>query len=353
MSGVGARSEAARRAGGGLRRVLVAVLAPVVLILAPVHGAPAQEGELKRLRIALPEGASPRTLGYHLAKMDGEFAQLGLDPLFVPADERGPVAMLEDGDVDLAIDLMPHALRARENGADILHIAQVFQKSGLMLACRRPIAEPADLKGATVELRFDGQEGAFFAWMHKLGLGIYGEADGITILREGREPEAYRGRESDCFTTESYALPQLLAAAGKTPADFRLFSYEELGTALLEDGVYARDEDLADPERVDLFVQFLAGARYGWTQVADEPRKSAERLIGLMPMQNVDLPTLIRGVWAVNDLVAAGDAEFGHLDPAAYDRTVTVLLTGAPEPSLKNAPLAAISETVIKRLRPE
>ncbi len=340
-------------AGRACLAVPLFLAALVVLAALPGPPALAQEVELTRLRIALPDAPSPRTLGYHLAKIEGQFSQLGIDPVFVRADDRGPVAMLEDGDVDLAVDIMPHALKAREDGADILHVAQIFQKSGLLLACHRPIAAPADLKGANIELVFDGQEGPFFAWMHKLGIGVYGEADGVTVLREGQQVEYYRRREIDCFATESYLLPAQLADQGATPADFRLFSYEELGTATLEDGLYARAEDLSDPERVDHFAQFIAGARKGWERVADEPRKSAETLMALMPADSADLTTIIRGVWAVNDLVAFDDYDFGHLDPAAYDRTVTVLLTGAPEPSLKNAPLGATSDVVIKRVRPD
>ena len=337
-----------------VRGAAVALLLGILAATWPggaANHAEAQDVELVRLRIALPEGPSPRTLGYHLAKIEGQFSQRGIDPVFVPADDRGPVAMLEDGDVDLAIDIMPHALKAREAGADILHVAQFFQKSGLLLACKRPIAEPGDLKGANVEVHFDGQESAFFAWMHKLGLGIYGEADGVTILHDNQLAASYRGRESDCFTTESYQLPADLAVQGKSPADFRLFSYEDLGTATLEDGLYARAEDLLDPERVDAFAHFVEGARKGWERVAEEPRKATEALMSLVSTQTTDLPTLIRGVWAVNDLVAVDDAEFGHLDPAAYDRTVTVLLTGAPEPSLKNAPLGATSDKVIKKVK--
>lgn len=336
----------AMRSGLGLALILVAVSLPL-------PKAAAQDVELVRLRVALPEGPAPRTLGYYLAKAEGQFAQLGVDPVFVPADQRGPVAMLADGDVDLAIDIMPRALKAREDGADIRHIAQIFQKSGQMLACNRPIAEAIDLKGANVELPADGREGPFFAWMHKVGLGIYGEADGVTILREGRNPEVYRGREVDCFSTESYALPGVLAAVRKTPADYRLFSYEEEGTSTLEDGLYVRSEDLADPGRVALFAQFVTAARKGWERSADEPRKGAEFLVSLQPAESSDLPTLLRGVWAVNDLVAVEDAEFGRLDPAAYDRTVTVLLTGAPEPSLKGAPLGATSDVVMKQVKPE
>jgi NitT/TauT family transport system substrate-binding protein len=248
---------------------------------------------------------------------------------------------------------MPHALKARADGADILHVAQIFQRSGLVLACRHPIQEPMDLKGMNVSLWSGGQESPFYAWMAKIGLGIYGEADGVTIVREGLDPDSYRNREDDCFSAESYALPAQLAAQGKTSFDYRIFSYEDVGTALLEDGLYAPAEDLKDPDKIQRIARFLAAAKEGWQSASDEPRKAAEFLAGVVPAPAPELATLLREVWAANDLVEVGDVAFGHLDPAAYDRTVTVLLTGAPDPTLKTAPVGAVSDAAIKALDAE
>ena len=50
------------------------------------------------------------------------------------------------------------------------------------------------------------------------------------------------------------------------------------------------------------------------------------------------------------DLVQVDRIPFGRLDPAAYDRTVTILLTAAPEPLLKTAPRGAVSDAVLKTL---
>ena len=193
-----------------------------VLLLAALPPAAAQSTELTPIVVALPEGPSARTIGYYLAEAGGWFAQAGLDPEFVVAEE--PAALLADGDADLAIDIMPNALRTRAQGPDIRHVAQIFQKSGLVLACRPSIKEPKDLKGMNISLWSGGQEGPFYAWMAKIGLGIYGEADGVTILRDGLDPDAYRNRTSDCFTGETYALPQQLALQGKTTFDYRIFS---------------------------------------------------------------------------------------------------------------------------------
>jgi NitT/TauT family transport system substrate-binding protein len=327
-----------------------ATLLVFILAAGPVA---AQDSKLTSIVVALPEGPSARTIGYHLAKAGGWFAREGLDPEFVAADRRGPAGMLADGDVDLAIDIMPNALKARAGGADILHVAQIFQKSGLVLACRHPIKEAKDLKGMNVALWSGGQESPFYAWMAKVGLGIYGEADGVTILREGLDPDAYRSRTSDCFTSETYTLPAQLALQGKTTFDYRVFSYEEVGTATLEDGVYARAEDLKYPDRIQRIAHFLAATRAGWQSAADEARKAAEFLADIVTPPAPDLATLLRSIWAANDLVEVGKIPFGRLDPVAYDRTVTVLLTAAPDPTLKTAPLGAVSDAAIKALEAE
>ncbi len=317
-----------------------------VLVVAALAPAAAQSTELTPIVVALPDGPSPRTVGYYLAEAGGWFARAGLAPEFVVVDE--PAAVLADGGADLAIDIMPDALRIRAGGPDIRHVAQIFQKSGLVLACRPSIKEPKDLKGMNISLWPGGQEGPFYAWMAKVGLGIYGEVDGVTILREGLDPDSYRNRTSDCFTGETYALPQQLAVQGKTTFDYRVFSYEQVGTATLEDGVYARGEDLKYPDRIQRIARFLSAARAGWQSAADEARKAAEFLAEKTPPPAPDLATLLRGIWAANDLVDVGRIPFGRLDPAAYDRTVTVLLTAAPDPLLKTAPLGAVSDAVSK-----
>ncbi len=332
-----------------LKRAASAVLL-LILAAVPLPSATAQDAKLTSIVVALPEGPSPRTIGYYLAEAGGWFAREGLDPEFIVADARGPARMVAEGDADLAIDIMPHALRARAEGADVVHVAQIFQQSGLVLACRHPIKEPRDLKGMNVSLWSGGQEGPFYAWMARIGLGIYGEADGVTILREGLDPDVYRQRSSDCFTSHSYALSAQLALQDRTIFDYRIFFYEEIGTATLEDGLYARALDLKYTDRIRRIARFLTASRAGWGSAAREARKAAEFLAEIAAPPVPDLATLLRAIWSANDLVQVDRIPFGRLDPAAYDRTVTILLTAAPEPLLKTAPRGAVSDAVLKTL---
>jgi NitT/TauT family transport system substrate-binding protein len=67
----------------------------------------------------------------------------------------------------------------------------------------------------------------------------------------------------------------------------------------------------------------------------------------------INLVALKASLDAVDAMIDANRHPIGFLDPQSYDRTVNLLLTGAPEPVLKSAPVDAISDLVWKRLRQE
>jgi NitT/TauT family transport system substrate-binding protein len=145
-------------------------------------------------------------------------------------------------------------------------------------------------------------------------------------------------------------LPAQLALQGKTTSDYRVFFYEEVGTATLEDGLYARALDLKYTDRIRRIARLLAATRAGWRSAANEARKAAEFLAEITPRPTPDLATLLRSIRATNDLVQLEQVPFGRLDPAAYDRTVTILLTAAPDPLLETAPRGATSDAALKAL---
>jgi NitT/TauT family transport system substrate-binding protein len=395
----------------------------------------AAETPLRHLVVALPAGLSPRTTGFFLAQQEGYFRDRGLQVDFITSASRTPSQMLADGKADLAVDLMPVALRLRQDGASIQHVAQFFQHGSLALYCRPPITKPADLHGTTIGVWFGGEESAFYGWMTSLNISTFGEEDGVTVLRQGRVSEALADARLDCVTSTSYLAPLEMQSSGISPTSRTVFRYEDLGMATLEDGLYARTPDLQNKDRLGQFAQFLAAAIRGWQKLHDD-RASALRLFhyrdGLAADQSdltaaeqpgaaavpasqttastaavsgkkptvkahttdkpdkddasvavetthqailvagasgADTPAAAKPV--VSAMVAEGanpaalkasldavDAAIdpthfaiGQLDTQSYDRTVNLLLTGAPEPILKGAPVDALSNLVWKRLR--
>lgn len=348
------------------------------------------------LTVALPEGISARTIGFRLADDQGYFRNYGLVVDFVTDPAQPPSRLLADGKADLAVDLMPVALQLHQGGAPLQHVAQFFQHSSLGLYCRAPITKPSDLHGTTIGVWFGGEESSFYAWMSQLNISTFGEEDGVTVLRQGRASQSLGDARLDCVTSTSYLAPREMRAGGIVPASRTVFRYEELGVGTLEDGLYARSDDLKDKKRIDAFARFLAASIRGWQKLHDD-RPSALRLLRdrganeaeivpqnasredgdrpkgdrrggngskSTPAANAgaaakdtgnpdaaDLAALKASLDAVDGLVDPAHFKIGLLDVQSYDRTVNLLLTGAPEPVLQGAPVAAVSDILWKQLR--
>lgn len=344
--------------------------------------APTPAPGMASLTVALPAGAAPRTIGFYMAQAGHLFADAGLQVRFIAATDRPPAQMLADGKADLAVDIMSTALRLREDGAPIQHIAQFFQQAGQALYCRRPIKTPADLSGTSIGIWLGHQESSFHAWMNRLNISTFGEENGVTLSQQADDLHALADHRLDCITSTTYLIPRQMKIAGLKPKDLTAFRYEDLDVATLEDGLYARAEDLRDPVRLDLFARFLAASRRGWRQFHDN-RGAALRLLARLPADTdlqaanqtgteqaektpgrpadsragIDRGALADSLKAVDALLHADNKPIGKLDPAAYDRSINVLLTGAPDPVLTRAPAGAVSDAVWQRLgaidRPE
>ena len=111
--------------------------------------------------------------GYYVAAAKGYYKDAGLDVTIKPGGpDVSPVQVLAGNQADAIVNWMPDALAAREAGVPLVNIAQIFDKSGLMLTCKKAsgVASPKDFKGKTLGVWFGGNEYPFLNWMAKLGL---------------------------------------------------------------------------------------------------------------------------------------------------------------------------------------
>jgi NitT/TauT family transport system substrate-binding protein len=303
------------------------------------------------LTVVLPEGLSPRTVGYYMAQEKGYFDAAGLHVTFTAAGETPPSSVLAKGQADLAVELMPVALAHREAGDDIVHIAQIFRKAGMELACRATVDRPAALKDHVVGVYFGGLESAFYAWMSVLSLNPFGGPGSVTVLRQNFGLEAFQRSQADCATTFTYRAPLDFAAAGQKLQDLKFYRYADAGVATLEDGLYARGGDLARLDRVGQFAAFLAAVTKGWRFAHNNPKAAFDLIHAYPAFANVDATVLRQAIGAADDLVAPDSGPIGKLDRNAYNQTVNLLLTAAPDPVLSKAPAGAVSDAVWKAMK--
>jgi NitT/TauT family transport system substrate-binding protein len=227
---------------------------------------------------------------------------------------------------------MGGALAARDKGVNLVNIAQPFKKAGMELVCPKdgPVKSEADFKGKTLGVWFFGNEYPFYAWMNKLGLATEGGPDGVTVLKQSFDVQPLIQKQADCISVMTYNEYWQLIDAGYKPEDLIVFNYTTMGVDLLEDGLYAMQEKLADAAFKDKMVRFVRASMKGWKYATENPDEAA----GIV-MENggQDENHQKRMMGEVAKLIDNAD---GKLIEAAYQRTADALLaqkiiTKAPE----------------------
>ncbi|HET8726803.1 MAG TPA: ABC transporter substrate-binding protein, partial [Alphaproteobacteria bacterium] len=180
--------------------------------------------------------------GYFAAQEKGFYDEVDLDVTIKPGGpDIAPPQVLAAGGADVMVDWMPSALAARERGVPLVNVAQVFDRSGMMLTCAKDtgITSPEDFEGKTLGVWFAGNEYPFLSWMDKLGYSTSGADADVTVLRQGFNVDPLLQDQADCISTMIYNEYWQLIDAGMSEDELITFFYEDQGVATLEDGLYA------------------------------------------------------------------------------------------------------------------
>ncbi|HFQ16071.1 MAG TPA: ABC transporter substrate-binding protein [Rhodobacteraceae bacterium] len=279
--------------------------------------------------------------GYYVAKDKGFYKEEGLDVTINPGGpDIAPPQVIAGGGADVIIDWMPSALASREKGVPLVNIAQPFKRSGMMLTCRKEtgIKSPADFKGKTLGVWFFGNEYPFLAWMAKLGLSTKGGPDGVTVLKQGFNVDPLLQKQADCVSTMTYNEYWQVIDAGIPASDLVVFKYEEQGVSTMEDGLYVLEKNLKDAKFVDRMVRFVRASMKGWAWARDNAKEAAMIVLENDATGAQTEKHQIRMMGEINKLTAGSN---GVLDPADFDRTVSVLLSAKSTPVITKKPVGA------------
>ncbi|TCK07017.1 ABC transporter substrate-binding protein [Marinobacterium mangrovicola] len=290
--------------------------------------------------------------GYYVALAKGFYEEEGLDMTVKPGGpDIAPPQVIAGGGADVIVEWMPAALASREKGLPLVNIGQIFNKSGMMLTCLKDsgIEQPMDVVDKTLGVWFFGNEYPFLAWMSKLGIATDGSEGGVTVLKQGFNVDPIFQGQADCVSTMNYNEYGQVLDGGLTPEELTVFSYEDQGVAMLEDGLYTTEEKLADPEMVDKLARFLKASVKGWKYAAEHPEEAAEIVLEYDDTGAQTEDHQIRMAKEVAKLLEGNPKEIGYLDPAAFDRTVDILLSGDSAPVITKKPEGAWTHEVYEK----
>jgi len=268
--------------------------------------------------------------GYFAAVDQGFYAAQCLDVTIVEGGvDIVPQQQLADGAVDFALSWVPKALASREAGANIVDIAQIFQRSGTLQVSFKDknIATAADFKGKKIGNWGFGNEFEIFAALTKAGLD---PAKDVSLVQQQFDMSGLLAGDIDAAEAMTYnEYAQVLETMNPatnalyTPEDLNVVSYETEGVGMLQDAIWANADKLAsDAAYKDTAVKFVAASIQGWAFCRD----NAEACRDIVVAKGSTLGASHQ-LWQMNEvskLIWPAPMGAGMIDAAAWDRTVTL-----------------------------
>jgi len=285
-------------------------------------------GEPTKIKLQLQWSAQAQFAGYYAAVDQGYYKDAGLDVEIVEGGtDIVPQDVLSAGDVDYAISWVPKVLGSIEKGAKITDVAQIFERSATTQISMKDknITEPAQLAGKKVGSWGYGNEWELFAGMQKAGVKL----GDITLIQQAFDMNGFLDGDIDAAQAMTYnEYAQVLEAKNpKTgelfqPADLNVIDWNKVGTAMLQDAIWANSDKLSDPAYQDQTTRFIKASIKGWVYSRDNPEQAAKIVAAAGSTLGES-----HQLWMTNEinkLIWPSTAGIGMIQDSAWQRTVEI-----------------------------
>ena len=318
-----------------------AALAVLAMVASACTATPAATtGPLTKVSVQLQWVSQAQFAGEIAAKAEGYYTAEGLDVTLL---EGGPnVANITVGCAsngpEFTLGWVPKALEAVATGnCDLVSIAQIFQRSGTRSVSWKEsnITKPEDFKGKKVGVWDFGNKFEVTAGAFKVGLT---ENTDYTTVIQDFNMSALLAKQIDVAEAMTYnEYAQVLEA--KNPAtgnlyqagDLNVIDWNTVGTAMLQDAVFARKAWLAQSGSDAIAIKFLRATFKGWIFCRDNAAKCVDHVLAAGT-------TLGKGhqAWQMNEvnpLIWPSPGGIGITDKALWDQTIAVAVAGKVIPA--------------------
>lgn len=315
----------------GAALVAAASLAAVSAVATIASAAP-QQAKLTKITLQLKWVPQAQFAGYYAASQLGFYKQAGLD---VTLKNGGPDIIPEQvvasGQAQFGVDWLPSLLAARDKGTDLVNVAQVFARSGMTQLTWKSsgINTIAKMRGKKVANWLGGNQYELFAALTKAGMNPE-KNQGVTIVQQPFDMNLFLNHQVDSASAMTYnELAQVLETknpkTGKlyTLKDLNVIKMQNVGTGMLEDGLFSTAKWLSSPANQATAVKFIGASLAGWIYCRDHPAACVN-------MTLKEGPTLPKGhqTWMMNEINKliwpAARGGIGVMDAAAFKRTAKI-----------------------------
>jgi NitT/TauT family transport system substrate-binding protein len=265
--------------------------------------------------------------GYYAARARGFYAAEKLDVTIRPGGpDIVPEQVVAGGGAQFGIDWLPSLLSARDQGAPLVNIAQVFAHSGMReLAFKTSgIKGAADLRGRRVAVWFGGNEFELLATLEKYKIDRNKD---VTLVQQPFDMNLLLSKQVDAAAAMTYNEYKQVLDAGVKPEDLVIIDFNKEGTAMLEDGIFVRADWLRTASNKPIAARFLRASLKGWALCRERPAECVEMVLKESPVLGRDHQTWMMA--EVNKLVwgpPAPAGPLGKMDATAFKQTADIAM---------------------------
>jgi len=312
------------------RRMVVGVVLGLLAILATANLGQGQAPDKvapDKVTLQLKWVTQAQFAGYYAAKQKGLYGAEQLDVTIRPGGlDIVPERVVADGGAQFGLDWLPSLLSAREQGAPLVNIAQLFAYSGMReLAFKASgIKGAGDLRGRKVAVWFGGNEFALLATLEQYRIDPQKD---VTLVQQPFDMNLLLQKQVDAAAAMTYNEYKQVLDAGVKPEDLVVIDFNKEGTAMLEDGVFVKADYLKAAKNRDVAARFVRASLKGWEFCRDKPAECVDIVLKESPVLGRRHQTWMMA--EINKLIwgpPRPTTPLGKMDPAAFKRTADIAL---------------------------
>jgi NitT/TauT family transport system substrate-binding protein len=306
-----------------MKRMLKIFFFSALFILTAFH---AGSGEEKRL---IPVSFIPQWVpqaqfaGYYVAYEKGIYKKYGLDVAIINGGpHHKPSDFLESRRADFATFWLATGIQRRARGIPYVNIAQIIQKSALMLVAKKSsgIVRPEDINNKRVGLWgeiFQIQPLAFFK-KYNLHVKVVPQSLSVNLFLRGGV---------DVTSAMWYNEYHTILNSGYNPEELTTFFFRDYGLNFPEDGIYMLEERFK--KNPSIAYAFAKASMEGWAYAFDHPDEALDIILKYMEESYIPANRMHQR-WMLSrmrDLILVNEKEgcVGRLNAKDYYRVARIL----------------------------
>jgi NitT/TauT family transport system substrate-binding protein len=288
------------------------------------------------------------------------YAERGLDVTLQEADPQGTaphVVGSQDGGPEFTVSWVPKVLELRGKGeSTLVHIGQHLSRSGTLAIsfADKGITSVADWAGKTVGVWPAGNEYEMTAAIEQAGI-----TDQVNRVDNFFNMVPFVQGEQDVAAAMIYnELAQVLEVPNPATGelyqldDLSIIDFKDVGTAMLQDAIWAREEWLAEEGNEELATRFLAASYEGWMHCRENPDECVDIVLNRGSTLGAS-----HQAWQMNEINAlvwpTAEGGIGTVNQSDWDQTVQIgidakILTGPPDEGARRDDLTAAALGLIE-----